>query len=200
MLQDGKQEPHQSTENTATVVLHLGLQTATLVTDGLDGSPGIRTRSRSCQCKRQDRLISKSNAKAQYLLTDSDVRKLGFLERSNPQHKEWSAMKMYLVSQVEELAAAKHGNLAAVAEEKQRRVKDKIERKAKKRQREEMLQAKQQQHQQALQDSIDQYMELNHQTATVSQAGYCNATDDGGVRGPSGPLAPELAAVEVEEF
>lgn len=51
MLQDGKQELHRSTENTATVVLHLGLQTATCVTDGLDGNlnTGIRTRSRSCQ-------------------------------------------------------------------------------------------------------------------------------------------------------
>jgi hypothetical protein len=44
--------------------------------------------------------LPQSNAKTQYLLSDTDLRKLGCLERSNPQHKEWSTMKMYLVSQV----------------------------------------------------------------------------------------------------
>jgi len=34
------------------------------------------------------------------LLTDSDLKKLGSLSKSNPQKKEWSAMKLYLLEQV----------------------------------------------------------------------------------------------------
>ncbi|WIA16215.1 hypothetical protein OEZ85_012927 [Tetradesmus obliquus] len=78
-------------------------------------------------CRKYEPTISKSNAKSTYLLSDADLARLGHLERQNPRHKEFSAMKMLLVSQVEEVAVQKHGSLAAVAEEKQRRVKDKIE-------------------------------------------------------------------------
>jgi hypothetical protein len=41
-----------------------------------------------------------SNAKSSYLLGDADLARLGYLERPNPRHKEFSAMKMLLVSQV----------------------------------------------------------------------------------------------------
>lgn len=41
-----------------------------------------------------------SNAKLTYLLGDADLARLGHLERQNPRHKEFTAMKMLLVSQV----------------------------------------------------------------------------------------------------
>jgi hypothetical protein len=34
-------------------------------------------------------------------LSDGDLARLGFIERQNPRHKEFSAMKMLLVSQVQ---------------------------------------------------------------------------------------------------
>ena len=44
-------------------------------------------------------LSTQGNAKEQYCLTDTDLKKLGSLTKSNPQKKEWSAMKLYLVEQ-----------------------------------------------------------------------------------------------------
>lgn len=44
--------------------------------------------------------LVQSNAKSTYLLSDSDLAGLGFLEKQNPHHKEFSTMKMLLVSQV----------------------------------------------------------------------------------------------------
>lgn len=40
-----------------------------------------------------------------YLLSDADVAKLVFVEKQTPRHKEFSAMKMLLVSQVGTAAA-----------------------------------------------------------------------------------------------
>ena len=37
------------------------------------------------------------------MLTDGDLKKLGSLSKSNPQKKEWSAMKLYLLEQVRPL-------------------------------------------------------------------------------------------------
>jgi hypothetical protein len=45
-------------------------------------------------------LISRSNAKQQFLLTDRDLRPLGSLERPNPQNQRWAGMRLYLASQV----------------------------------------------------------------------------------------------------
>lgn len=37
---------------------------------------------------------------ALFLLSDNDLRPLGSLEKTNPQHKAWTAMRMYMKSQV----------------------------------------------------------------------------------------------------
>ena len=39
------------------------------------------------------------NAKEQYCLTDGDMKKMGSVSKANPQKKEWSAMKLYLLEQ-----------------------------------------------------------------------------------------------------
>lgn len=41
-----------------------------------------------------------SSAKENYMLTDGDLRKLGSISRANPRKKDWSAMRLYLQSQV----------------------------------------------------------------------------------------------------
>jgi len=79
-------------------------------------------------CKRDDkfRLISKAVAKEQYLLTDNDLKKLGFVTKSNPQHKQWSEMKLYLQLQVAEAATLKHGDISNIAGLKQQRLEARI--------------------------------------------------------------------------
>ena len=41
-----------------------------------------------------------SSAKGNYMLTDGDLKKLGSISRNNPRKKDWSAMRLYLQSQV----------------------------------------------------------------------------------------------------
>lgn len=61
-------------------------------------------------CRRNEKLISKSTAKLQYQLTDGDISKLGSVKRSNPHRKDWQPMRLYLDSQVREVAMKKHGS------------------------------------------------------------------------------------------
>jgi len=98
------------------------------------------------QCKRETPLISKATAKTLYLLSDADLQQLGFLTRSNPQHKNWSAMKMYLTEQVEEVAIKKHGSLEALTELRQHRTHERIQDRASKRKREQQLAEQQEKH------------------------------------------------------
>lgn len=44
-------------------------------------------------------LCAQGNAKEQYCLTDGDMKKLGSVSKANPQRKEWSAMKLYMLEQ-----------------------------------------------------------------------------------------------------
>lgn len=60
-------------------------------------------------CKHAEELIAKGNAQQRYLLTDADFKKLGSLTKSNPQHKDWTPMRLYLVSQVQALSYQRHG-------------------------------------------------------------------------------------------
>lgn len=68
------------------------------------------------ECRRSEKLISKTNAKSQFCITDGDIKKLGGLKRSNPHKKNWQPMVLLLQSQVEEIAIAKHGSLENIAE------------------------------------------------------------------------------------
>jgi hypothetical protein len=44
--------------------------------------------------------LVQSNAKSGYLLSDSDLHHLGFVEKENPRNQKFHKMKQYLVSQV----------------------------------------------------------------------------------------------------
>jgi DNA repair protein len=66
-------------------------------------------------------LISKSKAKEQFLLTESDVNQLASLERPNPKHKSWGSMKLLLLKQVRAKAVEKHGDLDKIQDLKRQR-------------------------------------------------------------------------------
>ena len=78
-------------------------------------------------CRKDLKLISKSNAKQQYLLTDSDLRSLKWMERKNPQRSSWTAMKLYLESDVERVSYGKYGGREGVEGEARRRVGKKLD-------------------------------------------------------------------------
>lgn len=42
---------------------------------------------------------AQSTAKELYLVTDTDLKKLGHLSRSNPHHKDWAPLTLYMQSQ-----------------------------------------------------------------------------------------------------
>lgn len=61
------------------------------------------------QCRKGERLVSKSAAKMQFQITDGDMARLGSVRRANPHRKDWQPMRLYLESQVRAVAHAKHG-------------------------------------------------------------------------------------------
>ncbi|KAK9915247.1 hypothetical protein WJX75_006703 [Coccomyxa subellipsoidea] len=84
-------------------------------------------------CKGQDDLISKGNAKSLYLLTDTDLKKLGSIAKSNPQKKNWSPMRLFLLSQVEDAAHKKHGGPEGLEEQRRTQLGAKVEKRVAKR-------------------------------------------------------------------
>ena len=46
------------------------------------------------------RICMQSAAKEIYMLTEGDLKKLGSITRANPHKKDWSAMRLYMQSQV----------------------------------------------------------------------------------------------------
>jgi DNA-repair protein complementing XP-A cells len=48
-------------------------------------------------------LLNKSDAKDQYLLGDGIMATLAFIEKDNPRHSTWTAMKLYMRGKVRPL-------------------------------------------------------------------------------------------------
>eukprot|EP01025_Chloroclados_australasicus_P026318 TRINITY_DN2612_c0_g1_i1.p2 TRINITY_DN2612_c0_g1~~TRINITY_DN2612_c0_g1_i1.p2 ORF type:complete len:207 (-),score=19.79 TRINITY_DN2612_c0_g1_i1:200-751(-) len=61
------------------------------------------------KCKLAEKLISKSQAKQKYLLSDSELSQLGAICKENPRHKDWNQMKLLLESQVRKVCYDKYG-------------------------------------------------------------------------------------------
>ena len=78
-------------------------------------------------CRKQLSFVSKTTAKQQYLLTDADLKLLKSMERKNPQHADWTAMKLYLERQVQEISYKKYGGQEGLEEEARRRVSKKLD-------------------------------------------------------------------------
>lgn len=59
--------------------------------------------------RRRDSLLSssaQSTAKELYLVTDTNLKKLGHLTRSNPHHKDWAPLTLYMQSQARRIWGA----------------------------------------------------------------------------------------------
>ncbi|KAK9787240.1 hypothetical protein WJX73_003679 [Symbiochloris irregularis] len=84
-------------------------------------------------CKANDDLVSKGHAKELFQLTDADFKKLGSLSKANPRHKDWTAMRLYLQSQVEAAAHKKYGSAEGIEEHRRSQLEARLEAKAKKR-------------------------------------------------------------------
>ncbi|RHZ79233.1 hypothetical protein Glove_150g31 [Diversispora epigaea] len=80
-------------------------------------------------------LLTKTEAKEDYLLTDSELKDeevLPHLSRPNPHKSTWNDMRLYLREQVEEFAFKKWGGAENLDEEFEKREKEKKARKEKK--------------------------------------------------------------------
>lgn len=84
-----------------------------------------------CDCCKMDfpddyKLITKSEASAEYLLKDCDLNlrepPLKFMSKKNPHHKGWGEMKLYLRKQVIERAIMVHEDLEKIEEKKEVKV------------------------------------------------------------------------------
>jgi DNA repair protein len=78
-------------------------------------------------CRSTERLISKATAKAAYLLTETDLSKLGSLSQPNPHNSRWKPMKLFLERQCEDMSVQKHGSLADLEELKESRREKRME-------------------------------------------------------------------------
>ena len=81
----------------------------------------------SCRLFLMHAMELQTTAKQQYLLTDGDLRPLGSLERKNPRKKDWNPMKLYMESQVKDVAYAKYGGQAGLEWEARVKVSKKLE-------------------------------------------------------------------------
>lgn len=75
------------------------------------------------QCRKDEKLISKSTARQKYFVTDSEMKRLGSLRKCNPHKKEWQKMHLYLETQIQEIAYKKYGGPEGI-EEHQRKLLD----------------------------------------------------------------------------
>lgn len=67
-------------------------------------------------CRSKERLISKATAKAAYLLTETDLKRLGSISQPNPHNSRWKPMKLFLERQCEDMAMQKHGSIEELEE------------------------------------------------------------------------------------
>jgi len=67
------------------------------------------------------RLLGKTAAKQQFLLSDKDLKGVAFLTKKSTTYQRDGVVHLYLSSQLEPLALAKHGSWAELEEEKERR-------------------------------------------------------------------------------
>eukprot|EP00884_Botryococcus_braunii_P021736 jgi/Botrbrau1/8246/Bobra.0001s0004.1 len=108
-----------------------------------------------CQeCKRNENLISKGTAKELYVVTDGDLKKLGSLSKSNPHKRDWSQMRLFLESQVQDMAYSKHGGPEGVENARDIMVSRRTENKMKKRRLQEDQEEKEQHRMEILKNKL----------------------------------------------
>ena len=78
-------------------------------------------------------LVTKSTAKAQYLVADADLNALPHLLRPNPTKGSFANMKLYRKAEVLKLVEQRYGSEAALEEEKRRRELERLEKEVERR-------------------------------------------------------------------
>lgn len=73
-------------------------------------------------------VITKTKAKDEYLVTDTDLQSLGFLSKPNPRKPMWAPMRLFLRSQVEELSKNRFPTLGDIERARRDRQVAKLER------------------------------------------------------------------------
>jgi hypothetical protein len=89
---------------------------------------GVLVCKTCCAADEKYKLITKTTAKEELLVTDEDLKPLGFISRKNPRKEAWGEMKLFLRLQVEEVAFHRYGDLVGVEAQKFKRQMDKYER------------------------------------------------------------------------
>jgi DNA repair protein len=67
------------------------------------------------------KLISRTKAKSEYLVTDGDLDTLKYIERKNPRNDSWGMMKLYFTRQVEQLSSKKFKSKEVLNAEREKR-------------------------------------------------------------------------------
>jgi DNA repair protein len=67
-------------------------------------------------------MMTKTTAKTEYLLSDTDIAPLKYLERKNPRKQAWGMMKLYMKTDVVVVAQKKYGSMEGVERERRKRV------------------------------------------------------------------------------
>jgi DNA-repair protein complementing XP-A cells len=86
-------------------------------------------------------LITKSTAKDDFLCTDTELSKLRFMEKKNPQKPTWAPMKLFLKTEIEALAKKKYEDDEGLEQEKSSRRVKQLEKRLKKRKKERQKEA-----------------------------------------------------------
>jgi DNA repair protein len=76
---------------------------------------------RQCKLGVDYELITKHTANEEYLLTESKLKKLKYISKENPRHKNWSHMKLYLRGHCKAEALKQYGSEEAIQAEIKRR-------------------------------------------------------------------------------
>lgn len=74
-------------------------------------------------------LLTKTEAKQDYLLTEPEIKSLNYMEKHNPYKKHWFPMQLFLRRDLENFAINKWGSLDLLDQEYSRRVESKEKRK-----------------------------------------------------------------------
>eukprot|EP00802_Teleaulax_amphioxeia_P015407 Tamp_15497.p1 GENE.Tamp_15497~~Tamp_15497.p1 ORF type:complete len:418 (-),score=75.21 Tamp_15497:284-1483(-) len=89
---------------------------------------GVLVCKMCCAADEKYKLITKTTAKEELLVTDEDLKPLGFISRKNPRKDAWGEMKLFLRFQIEEIAFQRYGDLVGVEAQKLKRQAEKYER------------------------------------------------------------------------
>jgi len=93
--------------------------------------------ARCSSCRAGEGFVTKTDARKLYLATEADLRKLRSVEKENPRQKQWGKMRLFLRSQVEQVALSRHGSARGLEEARVAAARGRAEARQRKREREE---------------------------------------------------------------